>query len=107
MVFDRRFTAASPRYPQIRSNGQQQSDGLRSPLQDHCVLLTRSFLMVLGVNVVTAMHSFVLSNSQPPSSPILSPAASVLATPWITERQRDCRKNNRFTEIELELEHLL
>ena len=48
MVFDRRFTAASPRYPQIRSNGQQQSDGHRPPLQDQCVLLTRSFLMVLG-----------------------------------------------------------
>ena len=49
MVFDRRFTAASPRYPQIRSNGQQQNDGLRPSLQDQCVPLTRSFLMVLGI----------------------------------------------------------
>ena len=48
MVFDRRFTADSPRYPAIRSNRQKQSDGLRPPLQDYCVLLTRSFLMVLG-----------------------------------------------------------
>ena len=47
MVFDRRFTADSPRYLAIRSNQlQKQSDGLRPPLQDHCVLLTRSFLMV-------------------------------------------------------------
>ncbi len=48
MVFDRRFTAESPRYLAIRSNRQEQSDGLRPPLQDYCVLLTRSFLMVLG-----------------------------------------------------------
>ena len=48
MVFDRRFTAESPRYPAIRSNGVQKNDGLCPPLQDHCVLLTRSFLMVLG-----------------------------------------------------------
>ena len=48
MVFDRRFTADSPRYPAIRSNRQKQSDGLRPPLQDHCALLTRSFLMVVG-----------------------------------------------------------
>jgi len=48
MVFDRRFTAESPRYPTIRSNRQEQSDGLRPPLQNYCVLLTRSFLMVLG-----------------------------------------------------------
>ncbi len=48
MVFDRRFNAASPRYLGSASNAQQQNDGLRPPLQDHCVLLTRSFLMVLG-----------------------------------------------------------
>ncbi len=48
MVFDRRCTADSHRYPAIRSNRQEQSDGLRPPLQDYCVLLTRSFLMVLG-----------------------------------------------------------
>ncbi len=48
MVFDRRFNAASPRYLGSASNAQQQSDGLRPPLQDYCVLLTRSFLMVLG-----------------------------------------------------------
>ncbi len=47
MVFDRRCTADSHRYPPIRSNRQKQSDGLRPPLQDYCVLLTRSFLMVL------------------------------------------------------------
>ena len=48
MVFDRRFNAASPRYPRSPSNPQLQNDGLRPPLQDYCVLLTRSFLMVLG-----------------------------------------------------------
>ncbi len=48
MVFDRRFNAASPRYLGSASNAQQQNDGLRPPLQDYCVLLTRSFLMVLG-----------------------------------------------------------
>ncbi len=47
MVFDRRFTADSPRYLGSASNAQQQNDGLRPPLQDYCVLLTRSFLMVL------------------------------------------------------------
>ena len=47
MVFDRRFNAASPRYPRSPSNPQLQNDGLRPPLQDYCVLLTRSFLMVL------------------------------------------------------------
>ena len=47
MVFDRRFIAASPRYLGSASNAQQQNDGLRPPLQDYCVLLTRSFLMVL------------------------------------------------------------
>ena len=50
MVFDRRFTADSPRYLAIRSNRQKRSDGIRPPLQDYCVLLTRSFLMVLGGN---------------------------------------------------------
>ncbi len=48
MVFDRRFNAASPRYLGSASNAQQQNDGLRPPLQDYCVLLTGSFLMVLG-----------------------------------------------------------
>ena len=48
MVFDRRFNAASPRYLGSASNAPLQSDGLRPPLQDYCVLLTRSFLMVLG-----------------------------------------------------------
>ncbi len=48
MVFDRRFTAESPRYLAIRLEPQRLSDGLRPPLQDYCVLLTRSFLMVLG-----------------------------------------------------------
>ena len=48
MVFDRRFTADSPRYLAIRLEPQRLSDGLRPPLQDYCVLLTRSFLMVLG-----------------------------------------------------------
>ncbi len=48
MVFDRRFIAASPRYLGSVSNAQQLNDGLRPPLQDYCVLLTRSFLMVLG-----------------------------------------------------------
>jgi hypothetical protein len=48
MVFDRRFNAASPRYLGSASNALKQSDGLRPPLQDYCVLLTRSFLMVLG-----------------------------------------------------------
>ena len=48
MVFDRRCTAESPRYLAIRSNRQKRSDGIRPPLQDYCVLLTRSFLMVLG-----------------------------------------------------------
>ena len=58
MVFDRRFTAESPRYPAIRSNRQEQSDGLRPPLQDHCVLLTRSFLMVLdGAAVRSNTHA--------------------------------------------------
>ena len=47
MVFDRRFTAESPRYLAIRLEPQRLSDGLRPPLQDYCVLLTRSFLMVL------------------------------------------------------------
>ena len=47
MVFDRRFTADSPRYLGSASNAQLQSDGLRPPLQNYCVLLTRSFLMVL------------------------------------------------------------
>ena len=47
MVFDRRFNAASPRYLGSASNAPLQSDGLRPPLQDYCVLLTRSFLMVL------------------------------------------------------------
>ena len=47
MVFDRRFIAASPRYLGSASNAQLQSDGLRPPLQDYYVLLTRSFLMVL------------------------------------------------------------
>jgi len=47
MVFDRRFTADSPRYLAIRLEPQRLSDGLRPPLQDYCVLLTRSFLMVL------------------------------------------------------------
>ena len=42
MVFDRRFTAASPRYPQIRSTTEHQSDGLSPSPQDQCVLLTRS-----------------------------------------------------------------
>ena len=50
MVFDRRCTAESPRYLAIRSNRQKRSDGIRPPLQDYCVLLTRSFLMVLGSN---------------------------------------------------------
>ena len=49
MVFDRRFNAASPRYLGSASNAQQQSDGLRPPLRDYCALLTRSFLMVLGI----------------------------------------------------------
>ncbi len=49
MVFDRRFTAESPRYLAIRLEPQRLSDGLRPPLQDYCVLLTRSFLMVLGL----------------------------------------------------------
>ena len=48
MVFDRRFTAASRRYSGSDSNAQLQSAGLRPPLQDYYVLLTRSFLMVLG-----------------------------------------------------------
>ncbi len=48
MVFDRRFTADSPRDLAIRLEPQRLSDGLRPPLQDYCVLLTRSFLMVLG-----------------------------------------------------------
>ena len=48
MVFDRRFNAASPRYLGSVSNALQQNDGLRPPLQDYCVLLTRSFLMVLN-----------------------------------------------------------
>ena len=47
MVFDRRFTADSPRYFRSASNADKQSDGLRPPLQDYYVLLTRSFLMVL------------------------------------------------------------
>jgi len=51
MVFDRRFIAASPRYLGSASNAQLQSDGLRPPLQDYYVLLTRSFLMVLCVNL--------------------------------------------------------
>ena len=54
MVFDRRFTAESPRYLAIRSNRQEQSDGLRPPLQDCCVPLTRSFLMVLESDAGTA-----------------------------------------------------
>ena len=48
MVFDRRFTADSPRYFRSASNADKQSDGLRPPLQDYYVLLTRSFLMVLN-----------------------------------------------------------
>jgi len=51
MVFDRRFTAESPWYLAIRSNRQEQSDGRRPSLQDYCVLLTRSFLMVLESGV--------------------------------------------------------
>ena len=51
MVFDRRFTADSPRYLAIRLEPQRLSDGLRPPLQDYCVVLTRSFLMVLDGNV--------------------------------------------------------
>lgn len=47
MVFDRRFMAASPRYLGSASNAQQQNDGLCLSLKDHCVLLARSFLMVL------------------------------------------------------------
>ena len=48
MVFDRRFTAESPRYFRSATNAHKQSVGLRPPLKDYCVLLTRSFLMVLG-----------------------------------------------------------
>ncbi len=48
MVFDRRFIAASPRYLDPPRTLNNKSDGLRPPLQDYCVLLTRSFLMVLG-----------------------------------------------------------
>ncbi len=47
MVFDRRFIAASPRYLDPPRTLNNKSDGLRPPLQDYCVLLTRSFLMVL------------------------------------------------------------
>ena len=68
MVFDRRFTAASPRYPQIRSNGQQQSDGHRPPLQDQCVPLTRSFLMVLD-GVLTAVPAALQERDQQYPSP--------------------------------------
>ncbi len=48
MVFDRRFNAAHLDTSRSASNAHKQSDGLRPPLQDYCVLLTRSFLMVLG-----------------------------------------------------------
>ena len=53
MVFDRRFTADSPRYSRSASDADKQSVGLCPPLQDHCVLLTRSFLMVLGIAPAT------------------------------------------------------
>ncbi len=63
MVFDRRFIAASPRYRGSASNAQQQSDGLRPPLQDYCVLLTPSFLMVLGSLAVRA-HDYEIDCHQ-------------------------------------------
>ncbi len=50
MVFDRRFTAASPRYlgfDALLFGPKQKSDELRPPLLNPLVLLTRSFLMVL------------------------------------------------------------
>ena len=51
MVFDRRFTAASrldTLDPTRTSNFR--AHGLRPPLQDYYVLLTRSFLMVLATD---------------------------------------------------------
>ncbi len=62
MVFDRRCTADSHRYPPSRSNRQKQSDGLRPPLQDYCVLLTRSFLMVLdGARVQPTLIRYTMA----------------------------------------------
>ena len=61
MVFDRRFTAASRRYSGSDSNAQLQSAGLRPPLQDYYVLLTRSFLMVLGSPVIHARDALYVS----------------------------------------------
>ncbi len=49
MVFDRRFNAAHLDTSDPPRTLNNKSDGLRPPLQDYCVLLTRSFLMVLGV----------------------------------------------------------
>jgi len=60
MVFDRRCTAESPRYLAIRSNRQKRSDGIRPPLQDYCVLLTRSFLMVLDSEAICVQLSPIL-----------------------------------------------
>ncbi len=64
MVFDRRFTAESPRYLAIRLEPQRLSDGLRPPLQDYCVLLTRSFLMVLD-----SLDSYSKCNKPPDRTP--------------------------------------
>ena len=64
MVFDRRFTAASRRYSGSDSNAQLQSAGLRPPLQDYYVLLTRSFLMVLY-----SLDSYSKCNKPPDRTP--------------------------------------
>lgn len=65
MVFDRRFTAASPRYlgfDALLFGPKQKSDELRPPLLNPLVLLTRSFLMVLecGLAEVWSLSRFKL-----------------------------------------------
>ena len=85
MVFDRRFIAASPRYLAIRLEPQRLSDGLRPPLQDYCVLLTRSFLMVLGgrpeqLTAAVASSCYLRALTEPPRNNRL-PSGSVKLLP--------------------------
>ena len=63
MVYDRRFTAASTRYPRIRRlDGKETSDGLCPSLWDRYALLTRSFLMVLDVDLASMALPMALSS---------------------------------------------